>query len=154
MGCVSAVPADDCVFCGIVAGRLPCSQVYADGDVVAFLDIRPVTVGHLLIVPRDHAASIDDIDDETGARLFAVARLLARAVRGSGLPCEGINLFVADGVAAGQEVFHLHVHVIPRSTGDGFGISARWQRPGRPSLDATAAVIRNCLGNPAADQPS
>jgi histidine triad (HIT) family protein len=141
----SAPVADDCAFCGIVAGRLPSSQVYADDDVVAFLDIRPVTTGHLLVVPRAHVAGLDGVDERTGAQLFAAARGLAGAVRRSGVPCEGINLFLADGAAAGQEVFHVHLHVLPRTAGDGFGISARWQHPDRADLDATAARIRGSL---------
>jgi histidine triad (HIT) family protein len=144
----SAPVAYDCVFCGIVTGRLPSSQVYADDDIVAFLDIRPVTTGHLLVVPRAHVAGLDGVDERTGARLFAAARRLAGAVRGSGVPCEGINLFLADGAAAGQEVFHVHLHVLPRTAGDGFGIRARWQHADRADLDATAARIRGSLSEP------
>jgi histidine triad (HIT) family protein len=143
--------ADDCVFCGIVAGRVPSSQLYSDDDVVAFLDIRPLTTGHLLVVPRKHASGLDALDERTGARLFAAAQRLARAVRGSGLPCDGVNLFLADGAAAGQEVFHLHLHVLPRTAGDGFTISTprrhpdQADRPDRADLDAVAVMVRRSL---------
>ncbi len=132
----------DCLFCAIVAGRLPSSQVYSDDDVVAFLDIRPLTTGHLLVVPRVHAASLAELPEPVGARMFTVAQRLAAALRASDLPCEGVNLFLADGAVAGQEVFHVHLHVLPRNTGDGFAISAVRQQPDRDDLDATAALIR------------
>jgi diadenosine tetraphosphate (Ap4A) HIT family hydrolase len=132
----------DCPFCAIVAGRLPSSQVYSDDDVVAFLDIRPVTTGHLLVVPRAHAASLAELDEHAGARIFTTAQRLAAAVRGSGLPCEGVNLFLADGAVAGQEVFHVHLHVLPRTTGDGFKLSPQFRHPDRAELDANAAQIR------------
>ncbi|MGO8958049.1 MAG: HIT family protein [Streptosporangiaceae bacterium] len=135
----------DCLFCAIIAGRLPSSQVYSDDDVVAFLDIRPLTTGHLLVVPRVHAASLADLPEQAGGRMFAAARRLAAALRASGLPCEGVNLFLADGAVAGQEVFHVHLHVLPRTTGDGFVISAHRLEPARAEMDASAALIRGGL---------
>ena len=135
----------DCPFCAIVAGRLPSSQVYSDDEVVAFLDIRPLTTGHLLVVPRVHAASLAALPEPAGARMFTAAQRLAAALRASGLPCEGVNLFLADGAVAGQEVFHVHLHVLPRNTGDGFAISAQRHQPERADLEATAAMIRGGL---------
>jgi diadenosine tetraphosphate (Ap4A) HIT family hydrolase len=131
-----------CVFCEIAAGRRPASQVYADDDVLAFLDIRPVNQGHLLVIPRGHASGLGDLDPELGAKMFRTAQRLAAAVRASGLPCEGINLMLADGAVAGQDVFHVHLHVVPRTSGDGYTRSAHFQQPGRGDLDATAALIR------------
>ena len=75
--------------------------------------------------------------------MFTVAHRLARALRRSGLPCEGVNMFLADGAAAGQEVFHVHLHVIPRNPGDGFRLRARRRTPGRDELDAQAASVRH-----------
>jgi histidine triad (HIT) family protein len=135
-------PADSCVFCAIVDGRLQSSQVYSDADVVAFLDIRPLTRGHLLVVPRKHAADLAELPEGDGERVFAAAQRLALAIRASDLPCEGINLFLADGAVAGQEVFHVHLHVLPRTTGDGFGVIAQRHEADRADLDGTAAVIR------------
>jgi histidine triad (HIT) family protein len=132
----------NCPFCAIVAGRLPSSQVYSDDDVVAFLDIQPLTTGHMLVVPRAHAASLAELPEQTGAHMFKVAQRLAAALRASGLPSEGVNLFLADGAVAGQEVFHVHLHVLPRNTGDGFAISAHRQQRDRAELEATAAQIR------------
>jgi diadenosine tetraphosphate (Ap4A) HIT family hydrolase len=135
----------DCLFCAIVAGRLPSSKVYSDEVVVAFLDIRPLTTGHLLVVPRTHAPSLAALDEPTGAQMFTTAQRLAAAVRASGLPCEGIDLFLADGAVAGQEVFHVHLHVLPRNSGDGFSISAQRREPDRAELDTTAELIRAVL---------
>ena len=139
---MTSTPADSCVFCGIIAGQLPVSQVYQDDQTVAFLDVRPLTSGHLLVVPRVHAASLEILDEDTGTLVFAVAHRLARALRKSAVPCEGVNFFLADGVAAGQEVFHVHLHVIPRTPGDGFRLKARPRTPGRDELDSTAERVR------------
>ncbi len=131
------------MFCGIIAGRLESSLVHEDDQVVAFLDIRPLTPGHLLVVPRAHAAGLEDLDAGSGAAVFGAGQRLALALRRSGVPCEGVNLFLADGAAAGQEVGHVHLHVLPRTPGDGFRISARPRSPGRARLDATAALVRS-----------
>lgn len=131
-----------CVFCGIVAGTQPASIVHADDDVLAFCDIAPLTPGHLLVVPRRHAAYLEDLDEPTGAHVFRVAHRIARGLRGSGLRCEGVNLFLADGAAAFQEVFHVHLHVIPRWRGDGIRLHGRPRHPTRAQLDTTAAAVR------------
>ena len=139
---------DPCVFCEIVDGRAEASFVYRDDRVVAFLDIGPVTPGHLMVIPMAHMASLADLPEDLGAHLFVVASRLAAALRRSGLPCEGINLFLADGVAAFQEVFHVHLHVIARTPGDGFTIdSPAWSRPkpARAELEANAEAIRAAL---------
>jgi diadenosine tetraphosphate (Ap4A) HIT family hydrolase len=139
---MTSTPAGSCVFCGIIAGQLPVSRVYEDDQTVAFMDVRPLTSGHLLVVPRVHAASLEVLDEDTGTLVFAVAHRLARALRSSAVPCEGVNLFLADGVAAGQEVFHVHLHVIPRTPGDGFRLKARPRTPRRDELDTTAERVR------------
>ena len=77
----------DCIFCAIVAGSAPASIVYDDADLLAFMDIRPVTPGHLLIIPKRHAPFLADLDEATGARMFTVAMRLAQALRASGLRC-------------------------------------------------------------------
>ena len=136
-------PAEkSCVFCQIIAGRAESSLAYEDADVIAFMDIRPMTQGHLLVVPRVHADCLEALDEELGARLFRAGHRLARALRRSGLPCDGVNLFLADGEAAFQEVFHVHLHVLPRTPRDGFRIKAAWRRPGRAELDLAAEQVR------------
>jgi len=131
-----------CVFCEIIAGRAESSLVYEDEHVIAFMDIGPLTQGHLLAVLRSHADHLEDLDEDLGAHLFRVGHRLARALRRSGLPCDGVNLFLADGEAAFQEVFHVHLHVLPRTAGDGFRIKAARHRPAREELDLAAAKVR------------
>lgn len=136
----------DCVFCSIVAGELPGSFVYQDDVTVAFMDIQPVNPGHVLIIPREHFVYLSDMDEETGAHLFRIAMRVQEAIRRSGVRCEGINLFLADGEAAFQEVFHAHLHVFPRYRGDAFKIDADWSaHPPRQELDEVAARIRHAL---------
>lgn len=111
----------DCIFCKIVGGEVAASIVHRDEHVLAFMDISPVVAGHVLVIPTFHTADLAGVTDDTGARMFALGRRVAASLRASGLPCEGINFFLADGVAAGQTVFHSHLHVIPRVHGDGLG---------------------------------
>jgi diadenosine tetraphosphate (Ap4A) HIT family hydrolase len=135
----------DCIFCAIVEGRAPASIVYSDELCCAFMDVQPVNQGHILVIPRKHAACLAELDEETGAQVFRVAQRIAAAVRRASLPCEAINLHLADGAAAGQEVFHVHLHVLPRYRGDGFGLrfGAHYgERAPRVELDALAADIR------------
>jgi histidine triad (HIT) family protein len=133
----------DCIFCDIVTGEIPASVVYEDDVVMAFMDIRPVNSGHTLIIPKQHFTYMAEMDEETGAHLFKVTMRVERAIRNSGVRCEGTNLFLADGEAAFQEVFHLHMHVFPRFKGDPFKIDADWNvRPPRDELDRIAASIR------------
>ena len=142
--CVTELPSkSSCVFCEIVAGRAESSRVYEDDHVIAFMDVRPITKGHLLVVPRAHADCLESLGEDQGAYVFRAGHRLARALRRSGLPCAGVNMFLADGEAAFQEVFHVHLHVVPRNPGDGFRIHARWRQPDRRELDAAAAQVRH-----------
>ena len=100
---------------------------YEDGDVVAFMDIQPVNPGHVLVVPRTHYESLEDIPHTLATHLFEVAMQLAPVVKHVG-DADGLNILVNSGAAAGQDVFHYHVHVIPRRPDDGFDIplAVRW----------------------------
>ena len=135
---------EGCVFCRLIAKELEASVVYEDVRVVALMDIQPVTSGHVLVMPRDHYLSLADLDPADGAQMFRVAQLAATALRHSGLRCEGVNLLLADGVAAGQDVFHVHLHVFPRFEGDGFGLRLPRDYAIRPraELDAAASALR------------
>jgi histidine triad (HIT) family protein len=136
----------DCIFCQIVLGESPASVIYRDDRVIAFMDIRPVNPGHLLVIPIAHATYLCHLDEQTGMRMFNVSHRLAQAVRDSDVSSEGVNLFLADGVAAGQEVFHVHMHVIPRFEGDQMIVTAKWGTPpSRPKLDDVAGDIRGHL---------
>lgn len=134
-----------CIFCDILHGRMPGSIVYRDEHAAAFMDIQPVNPGHLLVVPIRHAASLADTDADTAAHLMRIAHRLAAALRRSSVRCEGVNLFLADGAAAMQEVFHVHLHVFPRYTGDGFGLrfapEYHTRRPSRTALDELATEL-------------
>ena len=133
-----------CIFCRIVAGEIPASIVHRGATATAFLDIRPVTPGHLLVVPNRHHARLADTPVESWAHVMRIARRLAGALRASGLPADGINLWVADGEVAGQEVAHLHVHVIPRTTGEHGDVS-----PSNAPFDQFARVSDNARHRPA-----
>jgi diadenosine tetraphosphate (Ap4A) HIT family hydrolase len=137
--------ADLCVFCEIVAGRVESSVVHDDDRVLAFMDLNPISPGHLLVIPKEHGAALADVDPDDGARLFRVGQALAAAVRRTGLRAEGVNLFLADGEAAGQEVFHTHLHVLPRFAGDGFRLQLTSASPSRDELDEVAGRIRAAL---------
>ena len=140
----------NCIFCDILSGKIPASFVYRDERVAAFMDVQPVNAGHILVVPVSHAVGMGDLAEEDGAAVFLTAQRVARALKKSGLRCEGVNLFLADGEAAMQEVFHVHLHVFPRFPGDGFGLKfpeAYNQKPARAMLDAAAAAIRVALNN-------
>ena len=138
--------AEECVFCRVVDGTVESSRVYEDDEVLAFMDIQPVTDGHLLVIPKRHASELADLDEQLGMSMFRIAQRLAAALRRSGFPCEGVNLFLADGEAAFREVFHVHLHVFPRTTGDGFRIDADWRERPRAELDDAAERIRGGMG--------
>lgn len=148
----------DCIFCRIVSGAAPASIVYEDDLVSAIMDISPVNAGHLLVLPKMHTPSLSDLDDATGAHVFMTATRMAQALRRCGVRCEGVNLLLADGEAAGQEVSHVHMHVLPRFAGDGFHIStgSPIQTP-REKLDGLATLIRRAaesLHDSPRDHPS
>jgi histidine triad (HIT) family protein len=134
----------DCVFCRLVSGQAEVSVVYEDERTVTFMDIEPFVRGHVIVVPRCHAECLADLDVEDGAQLFRVGQLAAAALRESDLRCEGVNFLLADGAAAGQDVFHTHLHVFPRHQGDGFGVQVSPSSSVRPrdELDQTAGALK------------
>lgn len=135
-----------CVFCRIVSGELAASRVAESPTTLAFMDVDPVTPGHVLVIPKAHLPALADLPDAVATEMLAVARSVAAALRHSQLRSDGINLFYADGEAAFQEVFHAHLHVFPRWQGDGFTIGARWgSNPARAELDVNANVIRAAM---------
>jgi histidine triad (HIT) family protein len=127
-----------CVFCEIVAGQRPAHIVLDDGVVLAFLDIRPLFPGHTLVVPREHHVTLADLPDDAIGGFFSRVRLVARAVE-HGLGAEGS--FVAQNNRVSQSVPHLHVHVVPRTKGDGLR-GFFWPRARYESDDDAAAVAR------------
>ena len=137
-----------CVFCAIVRGEEPASLTYQDDTVVAFMDHQPITHGHMLVVPREHAVLMGQVSDAAAMRTFMIARYLGELSRHT-LGATGVNLLVADGEVAFQDVPHFHVHVIPRYQQDGFSITfphGYEQPPARAALDAVAAAVRAATG--------
>ena len=108
----------DCIFCKIVAGTLPSFKLHEDEATLAFMDINPISPGHCLVIPKTHFANVFDGTDGPLAAVMATARKVAIAVRDA-LEPDGMNLFQANGPAAGQTVYHFHMHILPRRTGDG-----------------------------------
>ncbi|MBP2708385.1 HIT domain-containing protein [Microbispora sp. RL4-1S] len=131
-----------CIFCAIVHGEAEASIPYADDRVVVIMDLGAITPGHLLVIPRMHAVGLEDLDEETSAHVWRIGHRMGRALRRSGLRCEGVNIFLADGEAAFQEVFHFHLHVFPRFVGDAFRIEANWGTRDRSLLDREAEAVQ------------
>jgi histidine triad (HIT) family protein len=132
----------DCIFCDIVAREAPASLVYQDSATIAFMDISSLNSGQVVVIPRKHFAHLKDMDEATGESLFTASTRVCQAIRNSGIPCDGINLFLADGEAAGQEIFHIHILIIPRLKNDAMKITGNWQQPTRRELDKLAEKIR------------
>jgi histidine triad (HIT) family protein len=146
--------APSCSFCDLIHGAAEVSMCFEDADVVAFMDIQPVNSGHVLVVPREHYESLDDIPPKLAMHLYEVATKLAPVVK-QVAGADGMNIIVNSGVAAGQDVFHYHVHVIPRKDGDGFDVPLPFpgsQMPDRTVLDMNAARIIAALRDPLASR--
>jgi histidine triad (HIT) family protein len=118
----------ECVFCQIINKQLPASVVYEDEQVVAFLSNRPVNEGHTLVVPKKHYENIYEISEDEAAYLFMIAKRVAHGVRDA-MGAEGIRIVQNNGWAAGQVVFHLHVHVIPMKPQEGFSHGKAYRSP-------------------------
>lgn len=108
---------DDCIFCRIIAGTIPASTVYEDERTSAFLDIRPNNKGHVLVVPKTHHADVHTIPENDLCAVARTGKRIADVLR-KAVGAEGVNLIMNNGAAAGQIVFHAHLHVIPRFAGD------------------------------------
>jgi len=109
----------ECVFCRIAAGKIPCTAVLETPDCLAFMDIGPLAEGHVLLIPKAHVVTLDEMSPEQSAALFRHLPSLVSAVQAA-TGCEGVNVLQNNGRAAHQEVMHVHVHVIPRNPGDTF----------------------------------
>ena len=140
-----------CIFCELIHGGGEVSICYEDSQAIAFMDVQPVNVGHVLVVPREHYESLLDVPADLARHLFDVALRLAPIVRRLAR-ADGLNVIVNSGEAAGQDVFHYHVHVIPRRSEDGFAVPLPFpgsSPPDRTLLDAIAARIISELRDPA-----
>jgi len=134
----------DCVFCKIVAGTIPSTRVYEDEATLVFMDIGQVNPGHVLVALKAHAENLYAIDDAQAAALARTCRRVAQALRDAFSP-EGLSVYQANGRAAGQTVFHYHVHLLPRHAGDGMELTWPVKNPPREALEAYAGRIRERL---------
>ena len=131
---------ENCIFCNILAGEIPSTAVYEDDDFKAILDVSPAARGHVIILPKNHAANIYELPDEDASKIMVVAKKIATAIE-KAYHCDGVNILQNNGEAAGQTVFHLHVHVIPRFKGDTVNIG--WKQGDMPEdLDAICKEIQ------------
>lgn len=124
----------DCIFCKIVAGGIPASKVYEDDQVLAFLDITQVTKGHTLVIPKKHYRNVLDMDAEAAGQLFTAVPAIARQLKEK-LGASGLNIVNNNEEAAGQTVFHTHIHLLPRfDQNDGLDIQFKVNEPDFPAL--------------------
>ena len=134
----------ECVFCRIVNGQIPSAKVHEDELTLAFMDIGEVNPGHVLVAVKPHVENIFGLDDTLAAAVFQTAARVARAVKNAYGP-QGLTLYQANGPAAGQTVFHFHLHLVPRYDNDGMHLTWPAKNPPRAQLEADAAKIRNAL---------
>jgi histidine triad (HIT) family protein len=135
---------DTCIFCKIVHKQAPASILYENDTVLAFLDIRPLTLGHTLVIPKAHFFGIFDISEKELAAVHAVTKQLSSAIK-SATGADGISIIQQNGKAAGQDIFHLHVHVVPRFEGEKLPNLHELKLVERTKLEAIAEKIRSTL---------
>ena len=133
-----------CIFCRIAQKQVPASYVYEDEKVIAFLDIKPLNEGHTLVIPKSHYESIFEIPVNLVAHLHGVTKRIALAVK-KATDADGISISQQNGKAAGQEIFHLHVHVIPRYEGQKLPSFSEVSEADREKMIQTVAKIRKYL---------
>ncbi len=107
-----------CLFCKIIEGSIPSHTIYEDKNYLAFLDISPLSEGHTLVIPKEHQEYIENYSPEINSGLFTVAHKIINKIKKSSINFEGCNILINNGTAAGQEVPHAHLHIIPRYIGD------------------------------------
>jgi histidine triad (HIT) family protein len=135
---------DDCLFCKIVAGKIPAEKIYEDEDIIAFMDIGPISDGHSLVIPKHHCEWLHECPPEVLGKVFSQLGKIAGAVSAA-MNSDGYNLLCNNGRAAGQLVKHLHFHIIPRNVSD--GVFNRWPsyKYEDGKIEAIAAEIREKL---------
>jgi histidine triad (HIT) family protein len=134
-----------CVFCAIVAGQAPATGIHEDDEYLAFLDIRPFARGHTLVVPKAHTVDLTDTPAVALAGMMALGQRIALAARSSGLHADGNNIVINDGRAAFQSVFHIHLHVVPRRSGDKLSFAKGMVLRRDPDREQTGRILREAL---------
>ncbi len=132
---------DDCIFCKLANGDIPTNTIYEDDDFRVFLDAAPATRGHCLIVPKEHFANLEELDDGIAAKVFPLAKKMMKLLKDK-LSWDGFNVVQNNGEVAGQSVFHFHTHLIPRYKDDGQNIL--W-KPGSPDDGELEALVREIV---------
>lgn len=112
---------ENCIFCKIISGEIPSTTIYEDNDFKVILDVSPATEGHALILPKKHYKDLDELDKSCGEKLLTIASNVGKALMDT-FGYEGYNIVQNNGLAAGQTVFHFHMHLIPRYKGDNVGL--------------------------------
>lgn len=129
----------ECVFCRIISGDIPSYKIYEDDNVMAFLDIAPVSPGHALIIPKKHIANMEEMDDEVLHQVMYVVKKVGKAIK-DGLGVEGYNIILNNGKVAGQVVNHFHFHIIPRKDGDGHALWKQGKYEGKEASDVITKI--------------
>ena len=135
---------ESCIFCRIVRKQAPASVVYEDDAVIAFLDIRPLNMGHTLVIPKAHYVDVFDAPEEQISQVYKVSKQIALAVK-KATKADGVSLIQQNGKAAGQDIFHLHVHVVPRFEGQKLAAFNELKAVERSKLDGIAEKIKQLL---------
>lgn len=138
------IDMEDCIFCKIAGGIIPSASVYEDDDFKAILDIAPAAKGHVLILPKKHCADLIEIDPDVASKALFVASKIAAAQK-KALKADGINLLQNSGEAAGQTIFHFHMHLIPRYENDNLTIPGENLSYAEGEAEEYAAKIRSCI---------
>lgn len=131
----------DCIFCKIANGDIPSTTLYEDDSFRVIFDIAPASFGHAIILPKNHAKDIYELSEEDATKIFPVAQKVAKALK-TATNCDGINILQNNGEAAGQSVFHLHVHIIPRYKDD--TVTIGW-KPGEADLEKLKEILNKDL---------
>ena len=134
-----------CVFCAVVRGDAPAVRIYEDGAYLAILDIRPIVRGHTLVIPKTHTVDLTDTPPSTIAELSRIGQRIGQAARASELKADGNNIAINDGKAAFQSVFHVHLHVAPRRSGDKLSFAKGLVVRRDPDRETTGRILRDAL---------
>ena len=136
----------NCIFCKIANGEIPSKTLYEDDSFRVILDISPASKGHAIILPKNHAANLYELPDEDASKIMVVAKKVATALKNV-LHCDGMNILQNNGEAAGQTVFHLHVHLIPRYENDHVTITWESGAEGSSLADEVVEQVQKAVNS-------
>jgi histidine triad (HIT) family protein len=130
----------ECIFCKIINKELPCAKIYEDDLFLAILDIMPINYGHTLIIPKKHFLHVLDMPDEYAERIYVIVKKISKAIK-EALKCDGLNVIQNVEKAGGQEVYHSHLHIIPRFIGDSFSLKINKKKYENNEMEKMAKKI-------------